>query len=159
MNRFGISVPDNIPFVACFRRLPLWAESHVLHQYGNGASWENILDAVNGKLRLHVDSPARNIGMFQGVDTYDDLLEYYFQRNLVCPIRLDKAYEDFESFFSMHRINYDKTLAKSLFLKTRNNTRSVSVKNIFSRRMIRDMYEACPKWAQMEFEMYGGLLV
>ena len=97
--KYNLNVPEHLPFCICFRKLESWVVSHLMQQYGDEIPKRIWNKTLNGDLCLSENSLARKEGVFEGINTIDDLLKYYIGCKTPYFIRSEFLLYDFVNFF------------------------------------------------------------
>lgn len=150
--RTGQDLSDRDVFLG-FRRLASWAVSHLHHQHGPEVPREVIDRTVAGELSFAPDSPARQIGLFDGVATIDGLLGYFTQKEPRHYLRLEYLGDDLYEAVREHlSVRPDQLLgmARGALNRGKYNRRRPTL----TAAETAELYRNCPRWAELEARLY-----
>lgn len=132
-----------------FRRLPYWIVSRIyyeLNRSGNSTTKELF---TNGQF-------VNRKGIIEHADT---VLTRYTEREVKHWIRVESLEKDFIQVFSQY-IDFKFFPQHDVFSSKLNVSGwDYNLKDWFSEKNLKELYESCPLWSKLEMHLYGDLLL
>ena len=150
----GLDIPEGVPVLLGVRRLESWVDSHLREQFFGGAPVDVREQTIDGRLILGEQSKAREIGLFEGVETLDDLIRYYCSDREVIFIRNEYLAKDFTRFFKSRFPNMEKEEIRQAF-HGRKNVKKNQGGSILTSEELTRLSAACPLWKSLESKLYS----
>ena len=159
-SELGLDLTTGRAKVSNIRRLPHWIVSFAEYKKKNEGLDFTTEELVQGRLRAeHRELTTGELETSRARELHADmLLAYYGLAEMDHWLRTEQLADDFLSLMGNWYQISDEKRARIRGIQENANQYDRDLSSRFSKQQIAEMYESCPRWRDLELELYGDLL-